>query len=250
MRLAPAPSGALSQHAPPPRRLIVNADDFGASRGVNAGIVEAHDSGIVTSTSLMVTMPAAREAAALAALRPGLSVGIHVDLTGEGRPGPVDTADVEACRAEIRSQIDRFEELTGTLPSHVDGHHNIFRMPRLTPLFVDAAGAIGRPLREHSWVRYHSRFYGQWDDGLTHAEWIGPENLIRMLDEEIGAGVTELSCHPGRVDPALDTSYHLEREIELQTLCDPRVRRHIEASDLVLLNYDDLLALDLSDGDA
>ena len=48
----------------PSRILIVNADDFGLSAGVNCGIVEAHDKGIVTSASLMVHMPAAAEAVA------------------------------------------------------------------------------------------------------------------------------------------------------------------------------------------
>ena len=51
--------------APPAlRRLIVNADDFGQSPGVNRGIIEAHQHGIVTSASLMVSWPAAAEAAA------------------------------------------------------------------------------------------------------------------------------------------------------------------------------------------
>ena len=57
------------------RWLIVNADDFGASRGVNQGICEAHDAGVVSLTSLMVTMPAAEEAVELARQRPGLSLG-------------------------------------------------------------------------------------------------------------------------------------------------------------------------------
>ncbi len=55
------------------RRLIVNADDFGLSAGVNEGIVEAHVSGIVTSTSLMVDRPAAAGAAGLAREHPALS---------------------------------------------------------------------------------------------------------------------------------------------------------------------------------
>ena len=60
--------------------LIVNADDFGLSPGVNRGIVEAHELGIVTSASLMVRWPCAAEAAVLAATHPRLSIGLHVDL--------------------------------------------------------------------------------------------------------------------------------------------------------------------------
>ena len=62
------------------RRLIVNADDFGISRGVNVGIIEAHARGIVTSTSAMTRWPAAREAARLARDHPRLGIGLHVDL--------------------------------------------------------------------------------------------------------------------------------------------------------------------------
>src|SRR3712207_7572277 len=62
------------------RYLIVNADDFGRSFGVNRGIIEAHENGIVTSASLMVRWPAAAAAAAYAKERPGLGLGLHLDL--------------------------------------------------------------------------------------------------------------------------------------------------------------------------
>lgn len=223
------------------RRLIVNADDFGAGAGVNRGIVCAYDRGLVTSASLMVRMPATKEAVELALERPGLSVGLHVDLTGEGTAAPADIDDVAACELEIREQLRRFEDLLGRAPSHLDAHHNVYRLPHLEPLFIEIAHEARLPLREHSAVRYFPDFYGQWDDGEFHPEWISPENLIRMLEEEIAPGVTELSCHPGHFDPAFDSSYHREREVELRTLCDPRVRRHVEESDLVVVNYDDVL---------
>src|SRR5688572_28379081 len=71
------PVGAV---AVPDRHLIVNADDFGFSPGVNRGIAEAHERGIVTSASLMVRWPAAAAAASYARARPELSVGLHLDL--------------------------------------------------------------------------------------------------------------------------------------------------------------------------
>ena len=67
------------------RHLIVNADDFGLSAGVNRGIVEAYDNGIVTSASLMVHKPAAAQAAALARSRPSLGLGLHIDIGVVGR---------------------------------------------------------------------------------------------------------------------------------------------------------------------
>src|SRR5438034_11679377 len=62
------------------RYLIVNADDFGQSAGVNRGIIEAHKAGIVTSASLMVCWPAAVQAAAYARKHPALSLGLHFDF--------------------------------------------------------------------------------------------------------------------------------------------------------------------------
>ena len=62
------------------RRLIVNADDFGRSHGINRGVFAAHERGIVTSASLMVRWPAAAAAAASARTRPALALGLHVDL--------------------------------------------------------------------------------------------------------------------------------------------------------------------------
>ncbi len=62
------------------RGLIVNADDYGRSSGINRGVIKAHESGIVTSASLMVRWPAAVEAAEYCRDRPDLSLGLHVDL--------------------------------------------------------------------------------------------------------------------------------------------------------------------------
>ena len=65
------------------RLLIVNADDFGASTGINRGIVEAHENGIVTSASLMVDMPGTSDAVRYARAPSKLDLGLHVVLTKE-----------------------------------------------------------------------------------------------------------------------------------------------------------------------
>src|SRR6476646_3057882 len=104
-----------------PRYLIVNADDFGQSPGVNRGIVEAHEKGIVTSASLMVRWPAAAEAAAYARARAGLGLGLHVEL-GEWayRGGTwtllyqvVPADDGAAVSAEVARQLESFYRLIG-----------------------------------------------------------------------------------------------------------------------------------------
>jgi len=215
------------------RRLIVNADDFGAGRGINRGIVEAHRDGILTSASLMVEMPGSEEAAELAAGLPGLSLGLHAVLDKEDGAVP---GDRERCRAELRRQLRRFAQLTGRPPTHLDSHHNVHRDLRLLPRFLELAAEHELPLREHSPARYLSDFYGQWDNGETHLESIGPVNLLRIL-AGIGPGVTELGCHPGYMEPDFRSSYAGEREVELRTLCDPAVRRALEELEIELTNF-------------
>src|SRR5437762_14267709 len=64
----------------PTRRLIVNADDFGASQSINRAVIQAHQRGILTSASLMVNGAAAAEAVELARAHPCLGVGLHLTL--------------------------------------------------------------------------------------------------------------------------------------------------------------------------
>ena len=216
--------------------LIVNGDDFGASRGINRGILDAHRQGILTSASLIVNMAGSEDAALLSRTVPALSVGLHVNFTNEGGDGVVPLDDPQACRAELHRQLQRFRELLGRPPTHLDAHHNVHRTPRLLPHFLEAAGEHGLPLREHSPARYHSAFYGQWD-GVTHPEQISTESLVRMLRADRGGGVTELSCHPGYVDPDFRSVYSAERETELRTLCDPGLRRALAELNVELIGF-------------
>ena len=224
------------------RFLIVNADDFGASRGINRGILEAARAGVVTSASLLVNSPWSEEAALLSRAAPGLSVGLHADLTRSQRGLASDSPASDSLGHldfELRGQLTRFEKLMGRLPTHVDSHHNVHRDPRLLPCFLRLAQEYGLPLREHSPVRYFSKFYGQWG-GETHLEQISAGNLVRMFDTEIEEGVTELSCHPGYVDPDYPTGYAAEREAELRTLCAPRIRQALAERSIQLVSYHDL----------
>ena len=212
------------------RRLIVNADDFGLTAGVNRAVAEAHRHGVLTSASLMVDEPGAREAASLARALPRLSVGLHA-----AAPHGADWGD------ELRRQLARFEDLVGRTPTHLDSHHNVHRDTDVLPHFQGLAAELGVPLREHSPARYFSRFYGQWD-GETHPEQISVERLIEMLDDEVGEGVTELATHPGYVDSQLRSGYAAEREVEVATLLDPRVAEAIRARGIELVGFDALEA--------
>jgi len=218
---------------------IVNGDDFGASRGINRGIVEAHCHGVLSSTSLMVNRPASEEAAILSRELPELSIGLHVNITTEDGELVVDLAAPDECRAELYRQLERFQDLMGRLPTHIDSHHNVHRSPQLLPHFLDLAQQYRLPLREHSLVRYFPSFYGQWD-GETHLEQISVENLVQMLETEFREGFTELSCHPGYVDPEFSSTYSIERETELQTLCSPIIRSKLAELQIQLIGFREL----------
>jgi predicted glycoside hydrolase/deacetylase ChbG (UPF0249 family) len=219
--------------------LIVNGDDFGISQGINRGIIEAYHRGILTSASLIVNMSSSEEAARLSHDLPYLSVGLHVNFAPSAGELVIDLTDPDSCRDELGSQFRRFQELMGYQPTHLDSHHNAHRDPRLLPHFLDLARQYQLPLREHCPVRYFSKFYGQWD-GAPHLEQISVESLARMLKTEVQDGCTELSCHPGYIDAEFQSNYSIEREAELQTLCDPCIREAIVERQIQLVSFRDL----------
>jgi predicted glycoside hydrolase/deacetylase ChbG (UPF0249 family) len=144
-----------------PRSLIVNADDLGLTKGVNAGIFEAHDRGILTSASLFANAPATADAIRRAHTRPSLGVGCHLTLV-DGQPTlsphrvPTLIADdgrfrkswkpfIVAClrgrvslgevERELTAQIDRLRS-DGITLTHLDAHKHVHAFP---PLFAIVA---------------------------------------------------------------------------------------------------------------
>lgn len=225
------------------RFLIVNADDFGLSLGVNAGIIQAHERGIVTSASLMTRWPAATAAAEYARAHPRLGVGLHVDL-GEWiyRDGEwqllyqvVDLTDAAAVHAEIRRQLDAFRRLLGRDPDHIDSHQHVHRQGAAHAACRDIADRLGVPLRHFSHVNYCGNFYGQGNTGEPYPELIGVAALCDLL-RDLPAGASELCCHPA-AGADLATMYLHERNIELATLCDPAVRRAIDRAGITLCTF-------------
>lgn len=227
------------------RHLIVNADDFGRSHGVNRGIIQAHVHGIVTSASLMVRWPAAREAAALAGDHPALGLGLHVDM-GEWiyRDGdwaavyevvPADAGGAEI-EAEVQRQVAAFRELTGRDPDHLDSHQHVHRDEPLRSILSGIGAALRIPVRSCSpAVAYCGAFYGQGDKAWPNHEAIGVGHLCSVL-RNLPNGVTELACHPG-LDNDFDSVYLAERVIEVETLCDPKVRTTLKEEGVHLCSF-------------
>lgn len=218
------------------RAVIFNADDFGASSGVNRGILHCHAEGVLTSTSLMVDGRAAEEAAALARDYPRLAVGLHWDLDGRRAP-PVAREDAEAVRAELERQLGAAARLLGRSPTHLDSHHHVHREPDVEPIAQQIAARIGLPLRDTSPVHYIGGFYAQSDSGVDDLEHVSVAALSAILETELGAGWTEIGCHPGFIDAGFRSAYREPREAEVATLTDPAIRSVLGALGLRLASF-------------
>ena len=248
------------------KRLIVNADDFGRSPGVNAGVLEANGRGIVTSATAMVLEKAAARGIREAAERaPGMSLGLHFVLTGGGLPataaGEIPTlapggrfprtagelpAQIPAdeVRRELEAQVEIFQVLTRKSPTHLDSHHHVALHPSVAPVFAAVARERSLPARASSdEARRGLREAGvrtpdQFVDGFF-GESARFETLEEILDD-LADGTAELMCHPGRVDAELKASstYVDEREREIDVLTDPRIRELVRARKIELVGFD------------
>jgi predicted glycoside hydrolase/deacetylase ChbG (UPF0249 family) len=245
------------------KRLIVNADDLGRTRGINRGILEAHRDGLVTSATLMVNYATAREAVRLCREAPGLGLGLHVALTGgvpclppdrvaslvdprgqlPPKPEGLAGSDPDELQAEVRAQLERFRELTGRLPTHLDSHHHAHRLPPVLEALLTVAREHGLPIRGDS-VQTRERLARDgvpttdhfvesfFDSGATL------EALTRVL-RELPSGTTELMCHPAVVDDELreTSSYAEARARELAVLTHETVRRTCGEAGVELIHF-------------
>lgn len=220
------------------KRLIFNADDFGASTGINRGIVEAHVNGVVRSTSLMTTGAAVAEAAALAREYPELSIGLHWDVWGEDERG-FDLTDKTAIRNEFRRQLDSFFSIMDRPPTHVDSHKHAHLTDTALPVICELVEPLGVPVRGAANVEYIGGFYAQWEWQVTELEYVSVEFLQKLLATEIIREWTEIGCHPGFRTAGFSSAYDSEREVEIKTLTDPRIQTTIDDLGLQLASFSD-----------
>lgn len=264
------------------RQLIVNADDLGLSPGTNQGILEAHLRGILTSTTAMINMPAAEAGIRLMQQQaPGLGIGLHLNLT-TGKPvlppdqipslvdadgmfpynaqdplAYLDNLNPDEVTAEIQAQFERFVQIAGRKPDHLDAHHHsLYHFPAgLTALF-DLARAHGLPVRagcewlvdeQFSSPRYEmmrqmladgpAPFWPDYFDSRFYGVGVTIENLRAILTN-VPEGVTELMCHPAHNDN-IQQSYAVQREVELALLTDPALRPLLDEQGVELITFAD-----------
>jgi chitin disaccharide deacetylase len=143
------------------KQLVVNADDFGFTRDVNQGIIEAHQQGILTATTLMANGDAFEDAVRLARENPDLDVGVHLVLIGGGalaarrselpRTVPRLLAAIASRRIhiydELAAQVRRILD-TGLALTHIDTHKHTHLAPAVLDAVARVAEEFGIP-----WVR-------------------------------------------------------------------------------------------------
>jgi chitin disaccharide deacetylase len=146
------------------KTLVVNADDFGLSQGINRGIRSAFNHGIVRSVSLMPNGPAFEDAVRMAARTPGLDVGIHLTLVNEQSIAPLaevlGLADQQGLlpksylpfiaryilkrfrlnqiQTEIKAQIQKIQD-AGISPTHLDSHQHLHVLPGVMDIVLEEA---------------------------------------------------------------------------------------------------------------
>ncbi len=228
------------------RVVVVNADDFGLTKGVNRGIIEAHEKGIVTSASLMVRYATAQDAAELARAHPRLSVGLHFDA-GEWRFADgawkasyevIDSSDAAAVQRELEQQLATFEQLIGAPPTHLDSHQHVHLAEPARSVLLEQTQRLGIPLRScTAELAYVGGFYGQTGEGEAFPEGISGASLVRLI-KGLAPGWTELGCHPGYAE-GLDSVYKTEREEELRVLSSAEVRAALRLSQVQLRSFHD-----------
>jgi len=250
-----------------PRLLIVNADDFGFTRDVNEGIVEAHRNGIVTAATLMANGRAFDHAVALWRATPSLDVGCHLVLVqGESvlEPGrflpaslPRLAADVLSGRLriyeELAAQVRRLLE-AGIAPTHVDTHKHTHVLPPVLEAVLHVARDFRIP-----WIRrtldvpvvrglFERRLRGSGLRASDHFAGFpltgrfGTAELIRVI-RRLPPGLTEFMCHPGYCTAELEaapTRLKASRQRELEALTARETREAARETGTRLVSYREL----------
>lgn len=245
------------------KRLIVHADDFNLTPGVNRGILQAYRDGVVRSTSIMINLDGAEASAEMLKATPGLEVGLHANLTW-GRPlsggkSLIDDSgvfprkpsltlprlDIDEAEREIRAQLQRCTDLGITL-THMDSHHHLHDDPRVADMFIRLAKERGIALRSYDGFRDRVRSEGVPTPDAFVVDFYGGDTLsvdylVRRI-ETLPEGTSELCCHPAHVDEALRaiSSYADPRATELEVLTDPRITAALQKNGVTLARFSDL----------
>jgi predicted glycoside hydrolase/deacetylase ChbG (UPF0249 family) len=216
------------------KRLIVNADDFGRSPGVSQGILEAHQKGIVTSTTVMINQPGIELQLSAALDCPALGIGLHLVFTGLRPVLPPETipslvredgrffdhhtlwarsevVSTDHLREELTSQVEQFGLLVGRPPDHLDCHHFVHLYPPFFQVYADLAFRFRLPLRVPFPPETDFRLAAR---SLPFLEGFPPDIVRGMIVTNSACLKSRQLTHPDRFIP----SFFGQKSLTLRTL--------------------------------
>jgi len=260
------------------KKVIINADDFGYSSGVNAGILKAFQKGVLTSTTLMANMPGCDEAIHLAKANPSLGVGGHLVLTcGAAKTSGKSIVDSKGNfykleqYKQLRASMDDEEIFNewccqidylidnGLKLTHLDSHHHVHTFSENRAVIKRIAQKYQLPFRNAFGLEKNQKLPFQ--KGITGFLDLMNYPAIRdltqpfeenkdacfselqaVLDKIEEGEITELMVHPAFVDELLyfHSSFNIARVKEVAILCDPATKTLLTKNNVVLLHYGDL----------
>lgn len=229
-------------------RLIVNADDFGYSRAVNYGILDAYLFGAVNSATVMMNMPGTDHAMSIAKNYPDLRVGIHFNLTCgsplvKGHETIADKSgmfykkpqllteqhvDPNEIERELRAQLDLFHAY-GLTPSHIDSHHHVHTLPEMNKTVIKLAREFNLKVRRFTGIEESMALSDSFFDHFT-----GPlatvETLNAITANAKDGETVEIMTHPAYLDTAIinGSSYTEGRLQEVNVLMNWSVPEDVE----------------------
>lgn len=239
-------------------KLIINADDFGLSEGVNYGIISAYKSGVVRSTSAMANMPGFEHAMELLKENKDLGCGVHMTLscykpvlsnlktivdengyfirriTNE----VIENMDLDEIYEEFCAQIEKVRAKTDI--THLDSHHHVHTLEKLRPVIERILEKYDLPIRggfEYDFnyskiIPLIDTFYG---------ENVSEDYFVKKIDYLKSYEIADIMCHPAYVDDFLmkTTSYSMARVNEHKILTSKEIKDFIQ-NNFLLTNYRDL----------
>ncbi|MEG0176612.1 carbohydrate deacetylase [Anaerorhabdus sp.] len=245
-------------------RIIINADDFGYSRAVNYGIIDAYKLGVLTSTTLMVTMEGLDHAIELYKDNPSLGLGLHLNIAlGKPLTGgssivengefikPKNYTDKtqfneEEVYNEFRAQYDKFLAKVGKKPSHFDSHLFTSDCNEVVKkCAIKLAEEVNLPLRNHDTKGYEHVEFIQF---RNFNETVGLDYLYRQFDNIIKFDCVEIMSHPAYIDNKLkeSSSYNLQRLDELDVLLSEELKKLIKENNVELITYENIEKKDIN----
>lgn len=244
--------------------LIINADDFGYSEGINLGITAAHRKGILTSTTMLTNMPGFEHGVKIAENNTNLGIGVHLTLTC-GSPLLEDVpsitnnntfyplsfyesdfyVDTDDVYREWKAQVEKIL-LAGIKPTHLDSHHHVNRLEPIREVFIRLAEEYNLPVRNNfevpSSLKTTSRFSLDFDQMAEDKEIWKPIKIKNLIQDCKTYHSVECMCHPGFIDQVVLDNSGL-RDLRAYTCAELQNGKYKEVfkkNNIILGNYRDI----------